>query len=589
MQQTLQPKVATSLAQHLRRPSLFNRATLWTLLFLAGVVWALAEAGLGRQEVVNAGGWALVARFLAASVRPELSPEFLRLTLDASLTTLAFAAGGASLSLLIGVVGGVLASEVWWESVFPKRAEGQRFGRHRAPWLAVRSALALLRGIHEIIWGLLFVNLIGLDPLAAILAISIPFGAITGKVFSEILDETPRQAYTALLNSGVSPPKALAYSLLPQAFLDWLSYGFYRFDCAIRAAAVLGMIGAGGLGFEIFVSLKALKYPQIWTLFYALFLLNGLADFWSAWVRRRLGSRISCSTDMCLELDLSQPAAPRPPGRQRDRVVAGSLLLVALLVPFSFWYVAPDAGKLGSERALANLAYLGAAFPPDFGALPPAEWLKLTRTTLAMSILATAFAGALGLLLSFPAANNFLLPGGLLDRHAERGRATLRRLGGLALLLLARGLLLVSRSIPPPIWALLILFVTFPGILPGAVALGLYTVGVLGRLMAEVTENLDERPLAALKAGGLGPGQVFTYGVLPPTVPRFIAYLLYRWEEIIRATVVIGLVGAGGLGRLLVEQLSSFDYRGVLATLIIFAALTFLVDLISNLARRAFR
>ena len=82
-------------------------------------------------------------------------------------------------------------------------------------------------------------------------------------------------------------------------------------------------------------------------------------------------------------------------------------------------------------------------------------------------------------------------------------------------------------------------------------ALGLYTMGVLGRLMAEATENLDDRPLTALKAQGAKAPQVFAYGVLPPTIPRFIAYFLYRWEETIRATVVIGLVGAGGLGWLL--------------------------------------
>jgi phosphonate transport system permease protein len=120
-------------------------------------------------------------------------------------------------------------------------------------------------------------------------------------------------------------------------------------------------------------------------------------------------------------------------------------------------------------------------------------------------------------------------------------------------------------------------------------ALGLYTLGVLGRLMAEATENLDDRPLHALKAQGAGGGQVFAYGVLPPTLPRFVGYLLYRWEEVIRATVIIGLVGAGGLGRILTEQLSAFDYRGVLTTLIVFVGLIFLVDMVSAAARRAFR
>lgn len=388
-------------------------------------------------------------------------------------------------------------------------------------------------------------------------------------------------------NSGVAPLLAFAYTLLPQAFRDGLSYGFYRFECAIRAAAVLGIIGAGGLGYQIFLSLQTLKYEQIGTLFFALFLLNGLADFWSAVLRRRLGSTVSCNGSACLDLDAIRQSSFRLGDQKRDPIIRVSLIVAVLLIPFSFWYVAPDFSKLISPRTVQNLSQVAtSAFPPDFGAFPLGEWVKLSTTTLAMSLLAVAGAALFGLALSFPAASNFLLPGGLLDAG---GAGKLRQWVGMALLILTRGILLVARSIPPPIWALILLFVLFPGILPGAVALGLYTLGVLGRLMAEATENLDHRPLRALKAQGAGGGQVFVYGVLPPTLPRFLGFFLYRWEEVIRATVVIGLVGAGGLGRLLTEQLSSFDYQGVFTTLIVFVALIFLVDLISAAARRSFR
>jgi phosphonate transport system permease protein len=505
------------------------------------------------------------------------------------MTTLAFAVTGSFLSLILGLVGGVLASEVWWESLFPKRNTSHHLAAFRAPWLAVRSVLAVLRSIHEIIWGLFFVNVIGLDPLTAILAIAIPFGAVTAKVFSEILDETPRQPFIALQNSGVSPLKAFAYTLLPQAFLNGLSYSFYRFECSIRAAAVLGIIGAGGLGHEIFLSLQSLRYEQIWTLFLALFTLNGLADFWSVLLRRRLGSKTSCGATACLDVDVVKYASHklRVSAQQLDRVMRGSLLIVAFLVPFSFWYVSPDVGRLFSPRTWQHLTeVVRFSLPLNFGAFQVGEWLELAAITIAMSLLATAAAGLFGLILAFPAANNFLLPGGLLD---SGGRGKLYQFTGILILIVTRGLLLATRSIPPPIWALLMLFVLFPGILPGAVALGIYTVGILGWLMAQVTENLDGRPLAALKTQGASGGQVFAYGVLPSTMSRFISYLLYRWEETIRATVVIGLVGAGGLGRLLTEQLSAFDYRGVLTTLIVFISLIFLVDLISATVRRAYR
>ena len=163
------------------------------------------------------------------------------------------------------------------------------------------------------------------------------------------------------------------------------------------------------------------------------------------------------------------------------------------------------------------------------------------------------------------------------------------RLVAPVLFVLTRGVLLVARALGEPIWAFLVLFVLFPGVLPGALALGLYNLGILGRLMAEVTENVEQRPLRALAAQGASGPQVFLYGVLPTTVPRNLLYVLYRWEVCIRATVVVGLVGAGGLGRLLTEQLSSFDYRSVVTTLIFFIGLTVVVDLISAAVRRALR
>jgi phosphonate transport system permease protein len=196
---------------------------MWALIFIGSIMWALAQTRLFRDELINTGGWTVISRFIAASLQPTLTPDFLWLTLDATLTTLAFALCGTVSSLVIGFGAGILASEVWWESVMPRR---NRFGwskSYRAPWLIVRSILAFFRAIHEIIWGLFFINIIGLDPLTAILAIAIPFGAITAKVFSEILDETPRQPLIALQNSGVSPLKAFAYTLIPQAFPDWVS------------------------------------------------------------------------------------------------------------------------------------------------------------------------------------------------------------------------------------------------------------------------------------------------------------------------------------------------------------------------------
>ena len=100
---------------------------------------------------------------------------------------------------------------------------------------------------------------------------------------------------------------------------------------------------------------------------------------------------------------------------------------------------------------------------------------------------------------------------------------------------------------------------------------------------------MHDRPVRALSALGAGPSAIVAYGILPQNLSRFLAYILYRWEVCIRATVIVGLVGAGGLGRILAEQISSFDYKGLLTTLTVFMALTFIVDTISSSVRRSLR
>lgn len=572
-----------------RTAALLTPTRGWGLVSVGAIALSLLAAGMFQQDLVNPDGLPLLLRFFSASIRPDLSPDMLRLTGESSLITLAYAVCGTALSLVFGLVGGLLSSEVWWISVVGDRQRSRTsdlngISNARPPsqlptfWLGIRAILAVPRAIHELIWGLFFVNLWGLDPLTAVLAIAIPFSAIVAKVFSEILDDTPRQSLQALLNSGVPPLSAFCYSLFPQAFLNLLSYAFYRFECSIRSAAVLGIIGAGGLGYQILLSLQSLRYEQLWTFFYALFVLNGIVDFSSAWLRRQLG----CVSRM--DLNLRRTVDRHPSQRHGQGVGVVLLIGIALLIPYCFWYIHPDFSHLWSATTGQRLEEVyRASQPPDWSIVP--QLLNLSLATVAMSIMAIALAAIGGLLLAFPAASNLFLPGGLLNPSQGKEANYLPLVG----LLLSRAVLLLTRSIPAPIWALVVVFVLFPGILPGAIALGLHNLGILGRLMTEVIENLDQRPLEALKAQGAPASLVFFYGVLPLSLPRFTAYMLYRWEVCMRETVIVGLVGAGGLGRLLMEQLSSFDYQGMVLTLSCFLLLTFAVDWVSASARRSMR
>ena len=140
----------------------------WALALGAAALYVLPPG----RALVNTGGAPLLWRFLSAALRPDLSPAFLWLTARATLSTLAFAVYGTAFGLLIGCAGGVLGSQAWWR--------GSR-ARVIAP---VRVLLAAARSVHEVLWGLLLVNILGFNPLVAVLAIGLSFGAITAKVFS---------------------------------------------------------------------------------------------------------------------------------------------------------------------------------------------------------------------------------------------------------------------------------------------------------------------------------------------------------------------------------------------------------------------
>jgi phosphonate transport system permease protein len=548
-------------------------------VMLGAIALSLYSAGIGRQALVNWAGFTQIGVFLQASLHPDLSGEFLLTVVRATGVTFAYAICGTALSLGLGLMGGIAGSAVWWRTLWPRWR-----GRGLGGWMAVRGMLVLPRAIHELIWGLIFIQVIGLDPLAAVAAIALPFGAIVAKVFADSLDETPQAPLQALLAAGTPPLSALLYGLLPEALPNLLSYSFYRFECALRSAAVLGVIGAGGLGYELFLSLQSLRYEQLWTTVYALILLNGAVDAWSGWVRRQLGFTSRLDIQMG-QSSRRRPATPAQ-GMPRRYGLFLSWVGIAIAIPLAFGSLSLGWSRLWASETLHRLGTLFVSSRPA-----PLTWdqvgtlLTLSGQTVAMSVLAIALAGVGGILVSFLAAQTVWLPGGLLRPIGQRGGAGWA--GGV--FLTSRLLLLVCRAVPAPIWALVCLYGLFPGLLPGAIALALHNFGILGRLMAEVNENLDDRPVRALSTLGAPPVAVFLYGVLPQTLGRFLAYSLYRWEVCMRETVIVGLVGAGGLGRLMTEQISSFDYGGLTVTLGTFLLLTWGVDGVSDRLRQALR
>ena len=148
--------------------------------------------------------------------------------------------------------------------------------------------MVILRGIPEIVWALLFVRAAGLGSLPAVLAIGLAYGGMLGKVYAEILDSAEPHAAASLLRNGSGRLQAFLYALLPQNAAELTSYTVYRWECAIRSSAVLGFVGAGGLGQQMDASMKMFEGAEVATMLLVFMALVWLADRISAWLRQRL-------------------------------------------------------------------------------------------------------------------------------------------------------------------------------------------------------------------------------------------------------------------------------------------------------------
>jgi len=151
---------------------------------------------------------------------------------------------------------------------------------------------------------------------------------------------------------------------------------------------------------------------------------------------------------------------------------------------------------------------------------------------------------------------------------------------------LARGVIALTRAVPDLVWALLFVTAVGLGPFPGALALSVHSIGMLGRLFAEVIEDMDFGPVEALTLTGASRLQVFTHAVVPGVLPSLLGIGLYRFDENLRSSLVLGFVGAGGIGFRLLTAMNLFQYRTVSLLLIATFILVMAAERGSALLRR---
>lgn len=247
-----------------------------TLLLLVGllmlVIASFASLPLQWTALFTADAARSATEFVTGFMPPETSPAFLRKTFSALLETLAMSALGTAIAALAGLLLALPAS-------------GRGGAVLRA---ATRILLNATRSVPELVWAAMLLIAAGLGPFAGTLALAVHTAGVLGRLFADALENTPPLAEASLRINGASASAAFLYATLPQISPQLLSYTLYRWENNIRAAAVLGVVGAGGLGQMLKFHLSLFQMQQAATVIIAMLLLVALVDGLSFALRRWL-------------------------------------------------------------------------------------------------------------------------------------------------------------------------------------------------------------------------------------------------------------------------------------------------------------
>jgi len=465
---------------------------------LAFVLLAIFCAVMADLSINTRTPWQEALRLGQGFISPTWLP--INTLLEALFKTLAFAILAVSLAAGLGFV--------------------LSFGFHHR---SIRAVCASTRAVHELFWGLLFIQVFGLHPLVGILAIAIPYSGVFAKVFAEIIEENVQS------NAIILPPNSdrfsqFWYAKWPQVKDPFSSYFLYRFECGLRSSTVLGFIGLPTLGFHLESGFMQGDYATVASLLIVFYALIASMPYWA---KLQL-----FPVSLCVALlYLWEPVSA-------NFVFIASLLHDTLPLPI----------RTGQGELWLWLSELGK------NQIVPGIWNTVLVTQVVL-VCTGLFA-----LVCFPFLSK------LFANTPTRASTHL--------------LMVVLRSTPEFILAFLFLMFWGPSHLPAIAALTLHNGAIVAHLIAKHSQNLNLRSDAST-----GCNRYF-YECLPRVYGQFLAFLCYRWEVIMRETAIVGILGIHTLGFFIDSAFESFRLDVALILIVISALMNISTDAVARRLRR---
>jgi phosphonate transport system permease protein len=400
----------------------------------------------------------------------------------------------------------------------------------------VRVAAAFLRSVHELFWALLLMQITGLSPATGILAIALPYAGIFAKVFAEIFEEADRSAENVLPHHTAAVSR-FAFARLPLVAQQLKTYTLYRLECAMRSTLVLGFVGLPTIGFHLESYFKEAHYAEAAALLLCFYVLIGTRRLWARpWTVPLLA-------------------------------IASLFVLPETTGNGSIWsnitrFFGHDIIPLPLRSGSLAHGDTWAAFGSWVWRITVHQIGPGTVKTLILAQIALIAAGALALLLYPLVSRRFLGPVG----HY-----------------LGRAMLVVVRSTPEYMLAYLLLQLMGPSMLPAIIALALHNGAIIGYLLGRQSDQLALRVDAPRRVN------LYFYQTTPTLYGQFLAYVLYRWELILRESAIFGILGVMTLGYYVDAAISELRIDTAALLLVGVAVLTMSVDAFSRYLRRRLR
>ncbi len=459
--------------------------------------------------------------------------------------------------------------------------------------------------------------------LVAIIAVGVHSVGMISKMFADAIEQTDEGPRTAIKSVGATKSQQFWTGIVPQAFPAWIAVALHRADINLRASVILGVVGVAGLGYDLFQALHTTAgMRRSIPLVLVIVVLCILFEIVSSTLRARLlgvrptgrgagdsvvrglmnaspkaNAALGRATGATAERNARIEAAMHRPWT-KGRVQTNVWIWVAIaIVVASFVYAAvgstgdwcrvvgfqclafdPTSGGgavwdpmwVGWRFDLVDNPALGISiWPPSFGSRDWADVLGAVLVTVEVAFAATLLAALVSFVVGPLSARN-VAPNGVVRN-------------------VFRGIGLFLRAIPDLVVAIIFIIATGLGAQAGMFALAIGGVGLMSKLIGDSMEEVPNGPEKAIATVGGTRPQVFFSSTVPLSIPSTVSHLMYMLEQNIRSATLLGIVGGGGIGFLLINQIDARHFDQVLAFLLVIIALVVVVESVSVLIRRALR